>query len=211
MEITPTRSALLEARDDRHVMGEGFRFLDEKRLLLAAEIVLQFKYYNGQREQFEQIQKAAMRAMQDALMRHGFQGFQLLQPAVWDEKSVIQSEKRVFFGVTLVEKVFCERPRAEDEPAMDFMISPESRRCKTHFLHLVEQSSLLAALSGNLYRLLAEYKRTERRARALEDVILPELDETIHEVDLRLEEMEQEEAVRVRLGSKHQNGTERLL
>ena len=201
MEITPTRSALLEARDDRHVMGEGFRFLDEKRLLLAAEIVHQFKHYNRQREAFEQIQKAAMLAMQDALMRHGFQGFQVLQPAIWEEKSAIHVEKRVFFGVTLLENVSCERQRPEDEQTVDVMASPESRCCKTHFLHLVEQSSILAALSGNLYRLLAEYKRTERRARALEDVILPELDETIHEVDLRLEEMEQEEAVRVRLGS----------
>ncbi|MBF0418470.1 MAG: hypothetical protein HQL86_09515, partial [Magnetococcales bacterium] len=55
-------------------------------------------------------------------------------------------------------------------------------------------------LSGNLQRLLTEYRRTERRARALEDVILPELDEAIHEMEIRLEELDQEEAIRVRLG-----------
>lgn len=200
MEITPTRSALLEAKDERHVMGEGFRFLDEKRLLLASEIVNQFKLYKSQHQQFIQTQQASISAMQDALMRHGLQGMQL-QPSQLDEKTNIHFEKRLFFGVTLLEKVSCERDN-NTQLSHSLEVSPESKRCKVLFSDLVKQSSTLASLSGNLYRLLAEYKRTERRSRALEDVILPELDETIREVDLRLEEMEQEETVRVRLGSK---------
>jgi vacuolar-type H+-ATPase subunit D/Vma8 len=39
---------------------------------------------------------------------------------------------------------------------------------------------------------------TARRARALEDVLLPELSATLAELDARLEEVEQEEAIRVR-------------
>ena len=53
-------------------------------------------------------------------------------------------------------------------------------------------------------RLAAEYRRTERRARALEDVILPEIEGTLREVESHLEEVDQEEAIRTRLhyGSK---------
>jgi V/A-type H+-transporting ATPase subunit D len=62
----------------------------------------------------------------------------------------------------------------------------------------MEQSATLAGIAGNLERLRHEYRRTERRARALEDVLLPEITGTIYELEARLEEVEQEEAIRVR-------------
>ena len=43
-----------------------------------------------------------------------------------------------------------------------------------------------------------EYQRTERRARALEDVLLPELEETTRQIDGHLEALDLEEAVRFR-------------
>jgi V/A-type H+/Na+-transporting ATPase subunit D len=54
-------------------------------------------------------------------------------------------------------------------------------------------------LHGNLIRLLAEYRRTERRARALENLVLPELELTLKLVEEQLEEQDQEEAAQVRL------------
>ena len=39
MEQAPTRSAVLELKGERVVVGEAYDFLDEKRLLLAAEIL----------------------------------------------------------------------------------------------------------------------------------------------------------------------------
>ena len=39
-----------------------------------------------------------------------------------------------------------------------------------------------------------------RRARALQDVLLPELDRTIYDIENRLEELEQEDAIWMRQG-----------
>ena len=63
-------------------------------------------------------------------------------------------------------------------------------------LFLIRPDHLTPA--GNLERLRLEYRRTERRTRALEDVLMPEIDLTIKELETRLEEIEQEEAIRVR-------------
>jgi len=52
----------------------------------------------------------------------------------------------------------------------------------------------LAAVSGNLARLHAEYRKTVRRVRTLQDVLLPEIEQTLHEVEASLEELEQDEA-----------------
>jgi V/A-type H+-transporting ATPase subunit D len=57
----------------------------------------------------------------------------------------------------------------------------------------------MAAMIGNLERLYQEYRRTVRRVRALQDVLLPEIDATLYEVETRLDELEQDEALWVRL------------
>ena len=56
----------------------------------------------------------------------------------------------------------------------------------------------MAAVSTTLARLYAEYRRTVRRVRALQDVLLPELDVDIASVDATLEDLEREEAIAVR-------------
>jgi V/A-type H+-transporting ATPase subunit D len=63
---------------------------------------------------------------------------------------------------------------------------------------LVEQLTRLAAMAGNLERLHREYRRSVRRVRALQDVLLPEVDRTVGEIESRLEELEQDEALWVR-------------
>ena len=62
-----------------------------------------------------------------------------------------------------------------------------------------ERAAMAAGISSNLFRLIAEYRHTERRARALEDVILPEIEVTLGDMETHLEETDQEEAIRARL------------
>ncbi|MDH4290118.1 MAG: hypothetical protein OEV65_15360, partial [Aquincola sp.] len=59
-------------------------------------------------------------------------------------------------------------------------------------------SAPLAAVVGNLERLSQEYRRSVRRARALQDVLLPALERDVADIETRLEELEQQEAVTMR-------------
>lgn len=199
MDITPTRSALLELKDDRHVMAEGYRFLDEKRLLLAAEIVVQLERYQALRRAWQEGIARGVASLGEAVGRHGLEGVQVY-PAQENTRVRLVREEREFFGVRLVQARL-EGARPDPPEPGPTMPSPEAEGCREAFAGLLETGAILAAVSGNLHRLLNDYRRTERRARALEDVILPELDAAIAEIDVRLEELEQEEAVRVRLGS----------
>ncbi len=56
--------------------------------------------------------------------------------------------------------------------------------------------------AGNLQRLAREYRRTERRAQALEKVLLPEVEEAIKHVNEQLDTMEREETIRTRWAHK---------
>ena len=56
----------------------------------------------------------------------------------------------------------------------------------------------LAAVTVNLERLMHEYERTERRVRALEKLILPEIRSELTMMEEHLDLSEQEEVIRVR-------------
>lgn len=190
-----TPSVLLELREERQVVQDGYRFLDEKRLLLAAEILRQLDEYERLQREYLQLHRAAAAALADAAARHGLQGLQV-HPVEELEHAELRQHQRRFLGVRLAQ---CSLTLPDTAAPAAVDPSPEARHCAQMFRELIHHSAPLAAINGNLERLLAEYRRTERRARALEDVLLPELEQALAEIVVRLEELEQEEAVRVRL------------
>jgi V/A-type H+-transporting ATPase subunit D len=192
--ITPTRSAALELEEERRAMREGYRFLDEKRLLLAAEMLAELRQYEQAMREFEESLTAARAALQSAAARHGLDGVQVY-PAARLEKLDLRIGSRQLLGVRLFDAVLHAVPAGT---AIAGPVSPEAERCRERFAELVRQAAPLAALTGNLERLRFEYRRTERRARALEEVLIPEMDSIIAEIDVRLEELDQEEAIRAR-------------
>jgi len=193
-ETTPTRAAVLELKDEQRAMHEGYVFLDEKCLLLAGEILRQLARHTDLERGLRTAHAAAMSALQAALARHGLEGLQV-QPAAALGASGPACEERALMGVRLQEA----RWRDAGEPAPAAVnASPEVRDCRAAFAALLAAAVALAAVSGNLERLSREYRRSVRRARALQDVLLPELGRSIHGIETRLEELEQEEAVLMR-------------
>ena len=193
-ETTPTRAAVLELKDEQRAMHEGYVFLDEKCLLLAGEILRQLARHADLERGLRAAHAAAMSALQAALARHGLEGLQV-QPAAALGASGPTCEERALMGVRLQEA----RWHDAGEPAPAAVnASPEVRDCRAAFAALLAAAVALAAVSGNLERLSREYRRSVRRARALQDVLLPELGRSIHGIETRLEELEQEEAVLMR-------------
>ena len=195
MRTVPTRSAVLELKAERGVVSEAYDFLDEKRLLLAAELLHQLAEYDHLRQELEELRQPAVSALAQAVALHGLQGLSVY-PAVTLEKAHFETETRNFMGVMLT----TTRMQLTDDSAINAACpSSETRICQLAFRKMLEVSGRLAGLSGSLYRLLAEYRLTERRARALENVILPEIEQSLRVMTTHLEELEFEDAVRVRV------------
>lgn len=192
----PTRSTLLELREERQIMQEGYRFLDEKRLLLAAEILRQLARYETAMAQFRAHQQVATDALRAAVGRHGLEALSLYPAAPATRAAPPRTYN--FLGVRLLAAADePDPPLAATPPAED--PSPQARRCAEAFHLLLLRGRDLALLSGNLQRLMDDYRRTERRARALEDVLLPETRAAIRQLEEQLDDLDQEEAIRVRL------------
>ena len=190
-ELTPTRSVVLELRDEERAMRQGHAFLDEKCLLLAGEIARDLDRYSIAARKVREASEAATRALASAIARHGLEGLQVY-PAGDLSRGRLTRRQHSLMGVRLVEATFAAHPAAA-APAVD--PSPEAERCRVACVDLVERAAALAAIAGNLERLSIEYQRSLRRARAIADVILPDLGRVTRELETRIEELEQEDAI----------------
>jgi V/A-type H+-transporting ATPase subunit D len=220
-ELIPTQSAYLELKAERAGMDEGYRFLDEKRLILASEILTALRTHEQVMKRWREAERAALDALRAAVGRHGVEELSLYPPLA-APSCVAETEVRTVLGVRIEQlpsalesgnsmETGSARENAEtragpslnstaqSEPSKRALNpSPEADHCRDCFAELLPLARHLAVIDGNLERLRDEYTRTARRARALEDVLLPEIDDNLKAIDNALEELEREESVRVR-------------
>lgn len=202
LDIIPTRSALLELKDERLLVDEAFEFLDEKRLLLAAEILRQLDMYELLVAEIEVLGRDASRQLAATVQRHGLQGSSVYPALLLSNTELAVSENN-FMGVTLTTTELQYHVNEQTEQNAACNPTAEAQHCQSLFLELARQSAILAGVSGNLHRLLMEYRLTERRARALENVILPEIEQTLNIISTHIEELDLEEIVRAHLKYSH--------
>jgi V/A-type H+-transporting ATPase subunit D len=134
-------------------------------------------------------------ALARALARHGLDDLYAAPPARFRSLAP-EVKSRNLLGVRVDEGAAApevELPvRAAVEP------TPELRTLAADYRELVGKLFAQAVAQGTLLRLADEYERTERRARALENVLLPELEDRLRFMGEQLEAMDQEDVVRVR-------------
>ncbi len=193
-EVAATRSAALELTDERRLMRQGYEFLDEKRVLLAAEMLRQLRALEARSAAFRDELTAAAAALAAAVERHGLEHL-LVYPASPTPPARTR-DRRVFLGIPLLEVRSAAEAAVEEPAAID--PSPEAKACRASFERLLHSAAEIGARAGNLRRLAREYRRTERRAKALENVLLPEVEGAIKYVEELLETMDRDDAVRAR-------------
>jgi len=209
--LSPTRSAFLELKEERQLVREGFEFLDEKRVILAQEMLKRVQAWRTARDEYDALHDAAAGALARALGRHGADGIGIYPAARMEQAEVRLTEHR-FLGVHLLDGEFDPGWNKGDKGTLPISDgngecplippavnpSPEAERCREAFSALVPLALEMAVMRTSLERLILEYIRTERRARALENVVLPEIEGSLRFMDEQLEAMDQEEAIRVR-------------
>ena len=192
---TASRSAFLELRDEQRLVNDGYEFLDEKRILLAAELLRQRDAWREANAAFMERWREAAKALPEAAADQGLEGL-LVHPRYTLDAAHLDVSERPYVGQVMLEASMAIGDTGlEREPVRP---SPEVRRCADVFRALLEAAAPLAAITANLERLMREYRRTERRVRALENVVLPEIRQDLAAMEEHLDLNEQEEVIRVR-------------
>jgi V/A-type H+/Na+-transporting ATPase subunit D len=190
-----SRSAYLELQEEKRLVNDGYEFLDEKRILLAAELLRQREAWREARAVFMRSWDAAARLLPAAVADQGLQGLQV-HPCYTLEKARLEVAERPYIGQVMLQAILdIDGGGLTREPVRR---SREVRDLAAAFQDLLRAAAPLAAITANLERLMAEYRRTERRVRALENVVLPEIREDLAAMEEHLDLNEQEEIMRVR-------------
>lgn len=194
-DFTPTRGAALVLAEEKDLIKAGFGFLDEKRILLAANLLRELNEWQQISAEYKANSERAVRALNHAVTRHGMEGVQLF-PAPRKEVGAITLKTINYLGVKLA-----------SEPELDWSVEPaagavdpsmQAEDCRQAFSKLIPLAARLAVKQSNIARLVKEFRSTERRARALENVLLPEVSSALRKITDYLDEADQEEAIRIR-------------
>jgi V/A-type H+/Na+-transporting ATPase subunit D len=195
-EIPTTRIALLELKDEQHLVQEGYSLLDEKRILLAAEIRRELEQLRVRSAQMQAAEDAARAAVIAALRRHGLDALAVYPPASLADLSLEVVRSRLL-GLQLVdasvEAAGAAVPQRRREDSSDAI----GECIRTHRAVLAGAVAL-AACCLTLRRLIREYVRTERRTRAIEYILLPEINAAVKLLEEQLDGMDLEELARLR-------------
>jgi len=194
-ELVINRIALLELKDEQRLVKEGYELLDEKRIRLASEIRASLAELRMWRARAHAADDAARAALVAALNRHGLDELSAYPPRSSAEDGLEFTRSRLF-GLELLKAHW--RPGAARELEQAVNPTPEARACALAYRACLEPMVETAACCLNLRRLVREYVRTERRARALENVLLPEIDRGLKFIEEQLESLDQEEIARLR-------------
>jgi V/A-type H+/Na+-transporting ATPase subunit D len=195
-DVAPSRSAILELRDERQAMVEGHAFLDEKCLAIAAEIVKELSRYLELEAQFRLASREAARALAGAIARHGLEELNL-HPAPAAHALSLAMRTRPVMGVKIATATLAGERAPPIPPDWG---SPEANACSAAFAGLLALAPQVGAAAANLERLSEEYRRSIRRARALDDVLIPEAARELSSMETALEDLEREDAIAMRLG-----------
>jgi V/A-type H+/Na+-transporting ATPase subunit D len=194
-EIIVTRVALLELEDERRLAREGYDLLDEKRILLAAAIRRELAELQRLQAICDRVGHSAEHALKRAVSCHGIDELCVYPPLsmVGDRLTIDRSR---LLGLELVAARWQAGAAHLGEQAV--YPSPEARACALAYRSSVGPLAELAACIARIRRLAREFVRTERRARAIENILLPEITALARLIEERLEQLDQEEIGRMK-------------
>ncbi len=187
--VAPTRSNLLKLTDELKFATLGHELLDQKRSILVVELLTLVDQAVEYQKRVDKALALASESMQHTVMEMGRLRVANLFGAVTIDSAIELSDRKVM-GVRLpkVETSFIERGP---------YFSPEGTTLSVedtldYYRDALRLMGRLAELKVSIMRLAREVKKTIRKVNALEKIVIPELEETLHYTRGRIEEAERE-------------------
>ncbi|MBN2132270.1 MAG: V-type ATP synthase subunit D [Sedimentisphaerales bacterium] len=185
----PTKTNLLNLRNDLVFAQQGYELLDQKRNILIVELLSLVDQAVEHENRVETALAKAYKALEEAVFDMGKLKVQYLTGAVNMTTDITVRSRRVM-GVSLpvVDTKFEEHPPYASPMGTTFWIDSALGSFKA----ALELLGKLSELKISVLRLANEVKRTIRKVNALEKIAIPDLKETVHFIEGRLEENERD-------------------
>ena len=192
--VLPTKGNLMAAKRSRALAKTGYELMDRKRNILIRELMTLMDTAKELQGQIDTVFTQAYAALQAASIRLGVCDRIAETVAVDDSLSL---QYRSVMGVELP-----HIPGASPPPRPEYGLSETSSLlddCYLKFYRVKELTRKLAEVETSIYRLAQSIKKAQKRANALQNIVIPGLDADIRFITDALEEKEREEFVRLKV------------
>jgi len=188
-DIFPTKSNLLQAKRSLSLAKVGFELLDKKRNIMLREMMSLMREVEGVQEQIDATFADAYASLQKANFTIGQS--EILNIANYN---IFPDDITILFrsvmGVEIPEVTYEEKP-----PKLNYgfaFTNSDLDDAYIKFLKVKQLTSRLAAIENSVYRLAFAIKQAQKRANALRNIVIPNLERTVYFITGYLEEKERE-------------------
>jgi V/A-type H+-transporting ATPase subunit D len=206
--VNPTRMELLKLKQREKLAVKGYSLLKEKRNALIMEFFNILERVKGSREN---VAEKLEEAYQDLTAAQIIMGDLAVKKAAMSVKESVDVDidSRSVMGVVvpLIESETAKRTIVERGYGfMDTSVKLDEAAKK--FEESIQLIIELGEIEKTIMLLAGEIESTKRRVNALEHIIIPRLENTVKYIEMRLEEMERENFVRLKMIKKTMEETE---
>jgi len=189
LNYAPTKTNLLRLRNDLKFAQQGYELLDQKRNILIIELLALVDQTSDFQSRVENMLTKAYEALEETVFDMGKLKVQYLTGAVHITTDITIRTRRVM-GVSLpvIETQFKEHSPYYSPMGTSFWVDSSL----FFFKEVLKLLGKLSELKISVLRLANEVKKTMKKVNALEKIAIPDLKETVHYIESRLEENERD-------------------
>ncbi|MBI5458911.1 V-type ATP synthase subunit D [Methanobacterium sp.] len=209
--INPTRMELLKLKQREKLAVKGHSLLKEKRNALIMEFFNILERVKGSRDEVSEKLQEAYQDLTAAQVMMGDLSVKKAAMSVTESVDVdIDSRSVMGVVVPVIESQISQRTIVERGYGfMDTSVKLDDAAKK--FEESIQLIIELGEIEKTIMLLAGEIESTKRRVNALEHIIIPRLENTVKYIEMRLEEMERENFVRLKMIKKTMEEAEEAL
>lgn len=192
MAVAPTRSNLLQLKEQLQIAREGHDLMDEKREVMIMELMNNVRHFKDLENEVEEKLNAAFRAIEKAVVTCGRR--EISKFCGRTVELSVDTRMRSVMGIPIPE-LMADTP-GEKAP---FSLESTDENFDQALLEFREVAQLLVKWAEKeilLWRLGHEINKTQKRVNALENIFIPRYNQQIKYIEEFLEEEEREEFFR---------------
>ena len=202
-QVFPTKGNLINTKKSLDLAKVGFELLDRKRNIIVREMMLLIDRAADIQSKIDTCYAEAYQALQRANVAHGI--CEDIAQSVPVENGLSLSSRSVM-GVEIPLVSLDAEPVELSYGFMDTSALVDEAYIK--FDQVKKLTAELAEVENSVYRLATAVNKTQKRANALKNIVLPRLTSTVKYITDSLEEKEREDFSRLKVIKAQKNAAQ---
>ena len=200
MAMVPTKGNLIIAKNTLALSKTGYGLLDKKRNILIREMMNLIDAAKALQSKIESTFTNAYSALEQANIDIGIETVEKIGYAMAVEDS-LEIKFRSVMGVEIPIVVLDEQPIKPDYGMKNTGSALDE--AVVSFIKVKYLTRQLAQIETSVYRLADSIKKTQKRANALKNIMIPRYEEETKNIQNALDEKEREEFSRLKVIKSH--------